>query len=261
MTATGTEFVTLNQLKLFSDTVSSNSTEVDDITIGYTSDNKLQVKDEAVTPEKISDLTELRGEMGLGNTLGALPISCGGTGATTPELARQNLGVLGEVDINVLIKAYLEDIAIIQPYIAEITSQTSRYENNYEQQCIHTFNSGYDSVDKIGNFVIYSTSITFQDKGIYKISAEIWRTASNGFMQSFYFCKNDASPYTESNRIYIHEGYIGGESSTSATSCSYEGMFESGDMIKFYSTMTKRSEHQGSYSGAAYSRFTINAMK
>lgn len=55
MTATGTEFVTLNQLKLFGGSVSSNSTEVDDITIGYTSDNKLQVKDGGVTSSKLAD--------------------------------------------------------------------------------------------------------------------------------------------------------------------------------------------------------------
>ena len=43
------------------------------------------IADGAVTPEKISDLAELRGEMGLGNTLGALPISSGGTGVTTVD--------------------------------------------------------------------------------------------------------------------------------------------------------------------------------
>ena len=41
------------------------------------------IADGAVTPEKISDLAELRGEMGLGNTLGALPVSSGGTGVTS----------------------------------------------------------------------------------------------------------------------------------------------------------------------------------
>ena len=46
------------------------------------------IADGAVTPEKISDLAELRGEMGLGNTLGALPVSSGGTGVTNlDELA------------------------------------------------------------------------------------------------------------------------------------------------------------------------------
>lgn len=47
-----------------------------------------------MTPEKVNDLAALRGEMGLGNTLGALPVSFGGTGGAAAEEARSNLGIV-----------------------------------------------------------------------------------------------------------------------------------------------------------------------
>ena len=52
------------------------------------------IADGAVTPAKVSDLADLRGEMGLGDTLGALPVSCGGTGGVTAGAARDNLGIV-----------------------------------------------------------------------------------------------------------------------------------------------------------------------
>ena len=41
------------------------------------------IQDEGVTPAKLSNLAELRGEMGLGETLGVLQPGYGGTGVTT----------------------------------------------------------------------------------------------------------------------------------------------------------------------------------
>lgn len=38
-----------------------------------------------VTPDKIGNKQQLRADMGLGNTLGALPLTNGGTGATSAK--------------------------------------------------------------------------------------------------------------------------------------------------------------------------------
>lgn len=63
------------------------------------------IADGAVTPEKISDLAELRGEMGLGYTLGALPVSSGGTGVTSIDELSSLFGLVelnnnGELNIS-----------------------------------------------------------------------------------------------------------------------------------------------------------------
>lgn len=62
-----------------------NAGTPDEVTITKTADKKLAVKDGGITPEKIADLAEMRGEMGLGNTLEALAIENGGTGCTTED--------------------------------------------------------------------------------------------------------------------------------------------------------------------------------
>lgn len=61
----------------------------DDQTIGYTTETGLHVLDGSITPNKISSLQQLRYEMGLGNTLGALPIENGGTGCSTEEQIKE----------------------------------------------------------------------------------------------------------------------------------------------------------------------------
>lgn len=50
-----------------------------------------KVADRAITPAKISDPAAHRNAMGLGNTLAALDVAHGGTGANTIEGARQNI--------------------------------------------------------------------------------------------------------------------------------------------------------------------------
>ena len=61
----------------------------DDQTIGYTTEAGLHVLDGGITPDKISSLQQLRYEMGLGNTLGALPIENGGTGLTSEAAIKE----------------------------------------------------------------------------------------------------------------------------------------------------------------------------
>lgn len=61
----------------------------DDQTIGYTTETGLHVLDGSITPNKISSLQQLRYEMGLGNTLGALPIENGGTGLTSEAAIKE----------------------------------------------------------------------------------------------------------------------------------------------------------------------------
>lgn len=63
------------------------------------------LKDGEVTPAKVGNKQELRAQMGLGNTLGAVPIANGGTGVTTVEALR---GVVLEYAPDDELIAYLE---------------------------------------------------------------------------------------------------------------------------------------------------------
>lgn len=45
-----------------------------------------KIADNSVTVQKLSDLRKIRSEMGLGDTLGVLPVECGGTGGTNGPL-------------------------------------------------------------------------------------------------------------------------------------------------------------------------------
>lgn len=56
-----------------------------------------KLADGSVDIGAIADVPGLRAEMGLGNTLGALPVANGGTGATSAQGALTNLGVLDAV--------------------------------------------------------------------------------------------------------------------------------------------------------------------
>ena len=47
------------------------------------------IKPGEITPDKIGDKQQLRADMGLGNTLGALPITTGGTGCTNIQDVRE----------------------------------------------------------------------------------------------------------------------------------------------------------------------------
>lgn len=198
----------------------------------------------------------IRKAMGLGDTLGALPIENGGTGATNAADARVNLG------IEDLINDVIDGVTMVKPYCAEISCNTSSYENNVERQCIHTFGSGSNAVDQLPSFSVGNpaSTVTIPMDGNFKFSADVWRTASNGFMESFYFVTQDGSPYTASDRHYILNGYIGGSSASNPSKVEAVFRLKKGDVLTFYSTMTARSGAQWSYTGQAWAKFRIDGQ-
>lgn len=69
--------------------IEAGAVAADKIAAGAVGTDK--VADRAITPAKISDPAAHRNAMGLGNTLAALDVAHGGTGANTIEGARQNI--------------------------------------------------------------------------------------------------------------------------------------------------------------------------
>lgn len=69
--------------------IEASAVTADKIAAGAVGTDK--VADRAITPAKISDPAAHRNAMGLGNTLAALDVAHGGTGANTIEGARQNI--------------------------------------------------------------------------------------------------------------------------------------------------------------------------
>lgn len=84
---------TLDSNALYLTPDSDDGVSVDEVTIGINSDGNLYVKDGSIDVAKIENVQALRNEMGLGNTLSALPVANGGTGATTASAALANLGI------------------------------------------------------------------------------------------------------------------------------------------------------------------------
>lgn len=64
------------------------SSEIADGAVGTS-----ELADGGVSPAKVSDLAELRGQMGLGSTLGVLPVANGGTGCSSLDELSSALGV------------------------------------------------------------------------------------------------------------------------------------------------------------------------
>lgn len=74
-----------------SDKLANGAVTTDKIADGAVTND--QIADGAIDSTDIGDLASLRGAMGLGNTLGPLPIANGGTGASTAGQAIENLGL------------------------------------------------------------------------------------------------------------------------------------------------------------------------
>ena len=67
-------------------TPNSTGSLADEVTIGINDEGSLYVKDGSIDVDKIEDVQALRNEMGLGDTLGVLPIENGGTGISSGTL-------------------------------------------------------------------------------------------------------------------------------------------------------------------------------
>ena len=124
----------------------------------------------------MSDLAELRGDMGLGETIGALPVANGGTGATTVEQARENLGL--ESYVKELVTEL--NLEIISTFAYLDGTYTSFSGNQYREVDIETIgsNNGF-TFHNDGSVSDVYTSFKVNTSGVYEASATTTSNSSN----------------------------------------------------------------------------------
>ena len=123
------------------------------------------IQDEGVTPAKLSDLAGLRGEMGLGNTLGVLGIEFGGTGASTAEGAISALGI----------DQYVESVISISETVLKGSASIAKttLSAKYSRQ----FSITTEESSPLLNCPT-SGDILFVNPGIYRISGGVYISSS-----------------------------------------------------------------------------------
>ena len=129
----------------------------------------------AVTPEKIDDLATLRGEMGLGSTLGVLPIANGGTGAATASNALANLGctIVDQVSDLTAAQGYAISPAGVKAWFDQQSAQAiSGSASNGSREGTVSFSSDM-SISLSGsnsNFYVSGETLTIVQAGTYSFN-------------------------------------------------------------------------------------------
>lgn len=152
------------------------------------------IADGAVTPEKISDLAELRGEMGLGNTLGALPVSSGGTGVTSlSELTN----LFRSVQTSISGSVTNEDNPSISRSFSKFAIPEGFSISDFSMLILVsvTFTRGSNESASVHSVIVpFSSVIGTPLSNPARLSSIAWRTSNNVGYVNFYAAEDSGEP-------------------------------------------------------------------
>ena len=152
-----------------------------------------KLADGSVDVVAISDIQGLRAEMGLGDTLGALPIANGGTGATDAATALQNLGVILTDEVSSLSAAdgYAISPKGVLDYMEEKASTVVSGSGSIYLEGSGTRTGYIELSTSIGNADVFSVSsdkrtVTIKTAGTYTFNVTCSSTADSSGDNSFF---------------------------------------------------------------------------
>lgn len=142
------------------------SSEIADGAVGTS-----ELADGGVSPAKVSDLAELRGQMGLGSTLGVLPVANGGTGCSSVEDVVEMLGIEERIDI-----ALENTIIALQ----------TRWEGSFEYVGSFKGTKTFDITGGSGSYIqkIDNNTLKLENAGKYRIVGNAYLQVSSGTVPS-----------------------------------------------------------------------------